>query len=381
MMKRLIYTLLVLAIFPVLSFSQTLRGDNLKISSKSKLKGSVVIGASSFESSAVLTVTSTTQGALMPRMNTTARDNISSPADGLLIFNTSTNQYEFFETTWQAIGGADGDGLYDGSGALSNNPTIVTQDANKLQFTSSIVDGFSVDGTTFSVDASNNRIGFGTNAPTVDVELNKASASALEFRIRNTSAGAAAVAQLSLINDVVVVGNIYVPSSTFSVVTLRNQLNIQGESSTTGMNFIMNRAAGGDFRWFQNEGGFSYDAAHTDMILNSNGNLGLGTSAVTLARLHVDGVDATSSNFVIRLRDNVSTELFNVRNDGNIGIGTASPATSAILDITTTTGAVLFPRMTTGQRDALTGVDGMVIYNTSLSKLQVFAGGGWVSLH
>jgi len=67
---------------------------------------------------------------------------------------------------------------------------------------------------------------------------------------------------------------------------------------------------------------------------------------------------------------------------GNVGIGTTAPATSAILEISSTTGAVLFPRMTTTQRDALTGVSGMVMFNTTLDKLQVFvAGTGWISLH
>jgi len=67
--------------------------------------------------------------------------------------------------------------------------------------------------------------------------------------------------------------------------------------------------------------------------------------------------------------------------DNNVGIGTQTPATSAILEVSSTTGAVLFPRMTTTQRDALTAVNGMVIYNSSLDKLQVRAGGSWVSLH
>jgi hypothetical protein len=59
---------------------------------------------------------------------------------------------------------------------------------------------------------------------------------------------------------------------------------------------------------------------------------------------------------------------------------TAATASTA-LEINGTTGAVLFPRLTTTQRDALTATDGMVIYNTSTSKLQVRAGGAWVDLH
>jgi len=67
--------------------------------------------------------------------------------------------------------------------------------------------------------------------------------------------------------------------------------------------------------------------------------------------------------------------------DGRVGIGTATPATSAILDVTSTTGAVLFPRMTSTQRDALTAANGMVIYNSTTNKLQVRAAGAWVDLH
>jgi hypothetical protein len=54
---------------------------------------------------------------------------------------------------------------------------------------------------------------------------------------------------------------------------------------------------------------------------------------------------------------------------------------SAALEVNGTTGAVLFPRMTTEQRNALTPTNGMVIYNTSTDKLQVRAAAAWVDLH
>lgn len=65
-----------------------------------------------------------------------------------------------------------------------------------------------------------------------------------------------------------------------------------------------------------------------------------------------------------------------------IGTGTGTPDTSAALDVTSTTQGVLFPRMTTTQRNAIaTPADGLVIYNTTDNKLQVRAGGAWVDLH
>jgi len=60
-------------------------------------------------------------------------------------------------------------------------------------------------------------------------------------------------------------------------------------------------------------------------------------------------------------------------------VTTFTPSTA--LEINGTNGAVLLPRLTTAQRDALTATDGMIIYNTSTSKFQGRAGGAWVDLH
>lgn len=67
-------------------------------------------------------------------------------------------------------------------------------------------------------------------------------------------------------------------------------------------------------------------------------------------------------------------------NGGNVGIGTPEPA--AALDVTSTTGGFLPPRMTTTQRDNLSNpVAGTTIYNTTTSKLQCFNGTIWNDLY
>ena len=58
----------------------------------------------------------------------------------------------------------------------------------------------------------------------------------------------------------------------------------------------------------------------------------------------------------------------------------ANPATSAILELQTTTGALLLSRMTTTQRDALTAVNGMIIYNTTDNVIQGYENGAWVDI-
>jgi hypothetical protein len=54
----------------------------------------VGIGTTTPNASAKLEVNSTTQGFLPPRMTTAQRDAISSPADGLVIYNTTNNRLE-----------------------------------------------------------------------------------------------------------------------------------------------------------------------------------------------------------------------------------------------------------------------------------------------
>lgn len=102
----------------------------------------------------------------------------------------------------------------------------------------------------------------------------------------------------------------------------------------------------------------------------------------------------TITNFSLGYTVSVLTDLTGLQNivtptlvEGTgqvaaMAIGATSPATSAILDIISTTKGVIFPRMTGAQRDAISSpVDGMVIYNTTTAKLQVRAGGAWVDLH
>lgn len=71
-----------------------------------KFEGGAYVETYSFggsaEASAVFEASATTKGALMPRMTTTQRDAISSPATSLVIFNTTTGRFEHYNGTYWA---------------------------------------------------------------------------------------------------------------------------------------------------------------------------------------------------------------------------------------------------------------------------------------
>lgn len=78
--------------------------DNAALSIKNILQSATTVGATTApDASAVLEVKSTTQGFLPPRMTSTQRDAIATPAAGLIIYNTTTNKLNVYTTAWEVI--------------------------------------------------------------------------------------------------------------------------------------------------------------------------------------------------------------------------------------------------------------------------------------
>jgi hypothetical protein len=142
------------------------------------------------------------------------------------------------------------------------------------------------------------------------------------------------------------------------------------------------------------------NATYQRILLNAQG-LYLGTSFPASPYLfYVNGGTATSTvvNNPIYLRptqpqaggNTAGGDIIMMLPDGTgtarkgavlVGTETAT-GSSAIIEFSSTDRGVLFPRMTTTQRNAITTpADGLVIYNTTDNKLQVRAAGAWVDLH
>ncbi len=66
--------------------------------------GALAVGTNTNAASAQLQADSTTKGFLPPRMTTTERDAISSPAEGLVIYNLTTHVLNFYDgSAWGAV--------------------------------------------------------------------------------------------------------------------------------------------------------------------------------------------------------------------------------------------------------------------------------------
>jgi hypothetical protein len=109
-------------------------------------------------------------------------------------------------------------------------------------------------------------------------------------------------------------------------------------------------------------------------------NVGIN-STTTSAKLHVKGSGVSSSTWTAQFHNSSNNNnALMVRDDGIVSMGTASPNSSARLDITSTTQGVLLPRMTTTDRGNIASpADGLTIYNTTTKTQDVYNNTRWLT--
>lgn len=233
-----------------------------------------------------------------------------------------TGYHYFTGLQWVAIT----NNIYNSDGNLTGN-RVVTQDANTLAFTATSINGFSVDGTTFSVDAANHRTGLGTASPETRFHVVSTIPASNRYNLIDATAGTNQYGILSLRNtSALATGN-------YSLLGFTNS----GPSSG-GANWALGSVRTGstlingseeDFYIGNSVGGGLIERMRINSI---TGNVGIGTSSAT-NKLHINATNPVrleglqgASGTVGSLSVN-STGVVQLRNSSNVsaarGTGTA----------------------------------------------------------
>lgn len=88
--------------------------------------------------------------------------------------------------------------------------------------------------------------------------------------------------------------------------------------------------------------------------------------------------EVNGGNFEINRSGSGGEREFVIDSAGRVGVGATTPASSAMMEVRSTTRGFLPPKMTTAQRDAISSpTSGLIIYNTTTNKHQGYNGTTW----
>lgn len=332
--------------------------------------------------SCLVELQSTTGALCISRMTVTQRNALISPQPGMMIFNTSTTpgQFNFYDgTQWIVI--SSGGSLPP----VTANYQLLSSSTGTPAWTSQYYDSGNPKFNLFIATNITNPVITGTH----NLGIGFSSAMSLTTGIQNTAVGFEALEDEGSGSR----------NSAFGFQALISQ---EGANDNSAFGYIagFNLSSGGQNTCYgslaltaETTGGtnsaFGYSALLS--VVGGNGNSAFGNlagsqqPAYTRCTFIGSQADASANGLTnaTAIGANASVGQSNslILGSGvNVGIGTSTPNTSAILDLTSTTGALLLPRLSDTQRNALTAAAGMTIFDTSSANMQYYNGSAWVSV-
>lgn len=378
--------------------------------------------------SAMLDIVSSSKGLLIPRMTTAQRTtDISSPATGLIVYDTTTKSLFYYNgTAWAEI--KESKGIEDDE---DDTKVYVTSSSDSIYFMVNGVVKMTIDptgivnvgGATGSADLrissgtgqeSSISLNSGTSGLRIsttdlgiqDGELNIDNISATDNTDLRINSGTGQESSISLnsgtsglrISTSDTQPDTLLISNTDGTIDTRMLLN-----SGTGQESSISLRSGSTESYSITADGTNFAVAvnGTDkLVVEPAGNVGIGianpdgTYALDVGgAIHSSGVIRSGNSIIIdgvlyeittddRIAFKVnSTEYMRLVSTGEIGIGTATPSSSSALDITSTTKGILIPRMTTVQRTSIASPAlGLLVFDTDVNGFFYHNGTVWTNI-
>jgi hypothetical protein len=334
--------ILLILLICKLAFTPNLSSQNIGINTTGSLP----------DTSAMLDIVSSTKGLLIPRVTTAQRNSITLPANGLIIYNTTTNTLQY------------------------NTGTSATpywkDEANQ----------WSINGNT-GINTSSNYLGTSDNNEVI-------------LKVNN---GIKAVAPKST-----TIGLLSGDTNSIKNYLASPSAAITGGFATLNSNHtIFNLSATGTTAYGWDGAAASGTAAAPGLpaanalISKTNGLMYDGAAFVNSAsmRLYADGTPTGSSLpskislWTTPSGSKTESERVTINNAGSVGINNTSPNANAVLDIASTNKGMLPPRLsltsTTSASPLAAHVQGMIVYNTAnvndvVTGIYVNDGSRWAKL-